>query len=85
MVDGNEKAIVTIVGRTDATGDAQQNMQLSQERAAAVRDELLAMGKIPANRVQTAWTGETMSAPITVCRRPATGLSISTSTDSKVI
>src|SRR5690348_9137262 len=29
VVDGNEKAIVTIVGRTDATGDAQQNMHLS--------------------------------------------------------
>ncbi len=58
VVDGNTKAVVTIVGRTDATGNAAQNMQLSQQRASAVRDELLAMGKIQANRVETAWTGE---------------------------
>lgn len=73
VVDGNEKAIVTIVGRTDATGDAQQNMQLSQERAAAVRDELLAMGKIPANRVQTAWTGEAKQDVGTYNGVPAAG------------
>ena len=73
VVDGNEKAIVTIVGRTDATGDAQQNMQLSQERAAAVRDELLAMGKISANRVQTAWTGEAKQDVGTYNGVPAAG------------
>ena len=58
VVDGNAKAIVTIVGRTDATGNAQTNMDLSQKRAAAVRDALLGMGKIPAIRIDTAWTGE---------------------------
>ena len=73
VVDGNEKATVTIVGRTDATGDAQKNMQLSQERAAAVRDELLAMGKIPPNRVQTAWTGETKQDVGTYNGVPAAG------------
>ncbi len=58
VVDGNAKAVVTIVGRTDAAGSAQANMELSQKRAAAVRDALLAMGKIPPTRVDTAWTGE---------------------------
>ena len=58
VVDGNAKAVVTIVGRADATGNAQANMELSQKRAAAVRDALLAMGKIPATRIDTAWTGE---------------------------
>jgi len=58
VVDGNAKAVVTIVGRTDAAGSAQANMELSQKRAAAVRDALLAMGKIQATRVDTAWTGE---------------------------
>jgi outer membrane protein OmpA-like peptidoglycan-associated protein len=58
VVDGNPNAVVTIVGRTDATGNPQANMELSQKRAAAVRDELIALGKIPAQRVDTAWTGE---------------------------
>jgi OOP family OmpA-OmpF porin len=58
VVDGNPNAVVTIVGRTDATGNAQANMELSQKRAAAVRDELISLGKISAQRVDTAWTGE---------------------------
>ncbi len=58
VVDGNKSALVTVVGRTDATGSADANMQLSQKRAAAVRDHLLAMGKIDPTHVNTAWTGE---------------------------
>jgi len=58
VVDGNPKALVTVVGRTDATGSADYNMKLSQKRAAAVRDDLISLGKIPAARVDTAWTGE---------------------------
>ncbi len=58
VVDGNPHALVTVVGRTDAAGSADANMQLSQKRAAAVRDELLSMGKIDPTHVNTAWTGE---------------------------
>ena len=58
VVDGNKKALVTIVGRTDATGSADENMQLSKKRAAAVRDALVATGKIDPTHVETAWTGE---------------------------
>ena len=58
VVDGNPNAMVTVVGRTDATGSADYNMKLSQRRAAAVRDDLISLGKIPAARVDTAWTGE---------------------------
>ncbi len=58
VVDGNPNALVTVVGRTDATGSADYNMKLSQKRAAAVRDDLISLGKIPAARVDTAWTGE---------------------------
>lgn len=58
VVDGNPNAVVTVVGRTDATGSADSNMKLSQKRAAAVRDDLISLGKIPAARVETAWTGE---------------------------
>jgi outer membrane protein OmpA-like peptidoglycan-associated protein len=58
VVDGNKRALVTIVGRTDATGSADYNMRLSQKRAAAVRDKLLSLGKIDPTHVDTAWTGE---------------------------
>lgn len=58
VVDGRTHALVTIVGRTDAVGSADYNMKLSQKRAAAVRDELLSMGKIDPTHVNTAWTGE---------------------------
>ena len=58
VVDGNPNALVTVVGRTDASGSADYNMKLSQKRAAAVRDDLISLGKIPAARVDTAWTGE---------------------------
>ena len=58
VVDGRPHALVTIVGRTDAVGSPDANMQLSQKRAAAVRDELLSMGKIDPTHVNTAWTGE---------------------------
>ena len=58
VVDGNKRALVTIVGRTDATGSPDYNMRLSQKRAAAVRDKLLSLGKIDPTHVDTAWTGE---------------------------
>jgi outer membrane protein OmpA-like peptidoglycan-associated protein len=58
MVDGNKAALVTIVGRTDATGSADENIQLSKRRAANVRDALLSLGKIDPTHVNTAWTGE---------------------------
>jgi outer membrane protein OmpA-like peptidoglycan-associated protein len=58
VVDGNPHALVTIVGRTDATGSVAYNMQLSKKRAAAVRDGLLALAKIDQTHVDTAWTGQ---------------------------
>jgi outer membrane protein OmpA-like peptidoglycan-associated protein len=51
-------ARVTVVGRTDATGSPAFNMQLSQKRAAAVHDALIATGKIKRDQLETAWTGE---------------------------
>ncbi len=58
VVEGNKSALVTIVGRTDATGSADFNMQLSKKRAAAVRDALIATRKIDPTHIDTAWTGE---------------------------
>ena len=58
VVDGNKAALVTIVGRSDASGGVDYNMQLSRKRAEAVRDALIATGKIDPTHIHTAWTGE---------------------------
>ena len=54
----NSAASITIVGRADATGSPAYNMQLSQKRAIAVHDALIAMGKIAPDQIETAWTSE---------------------------
>jgi outer membrane protein OmpA-like peptidoglycan-associated protein len=52
-------AIATIIGKTDSVGSAGHNMHLSQQRADAVRDELVSQSHVAAERVETRWTGET--------------------------
>jgi len=51
-------AIATIIGKTDSVGGADYNMHLSHLRADAVRDALVYGGKVPADHVETRWTGE---------------------------
>lgn len=41
--------LIVIVGHSDTTGDAEQNLQLSYARASAVRDWMQRMGDIPDN------------------------------------
>lgn len=41
--------LIVIVGHSDTTGDAEQNLQLSYARARAVRDWMQRMGDIPDN------------------------------------
>lgn len=53
---------VTISGHTDARGNEARNMKLSEERAQAVRQYLLANMDVPANRIQAVGKGE--SQPI---------------------
>ncbi len=48
---------VTVIGKTDRIGAAPENLALSRRRANAVRDSLIAAG-IPAERIDTSWTGE---------------------------
>ena len=50
---------VTVIGRTDRVGTTSSNLTLSQQRAAAVRDALVAAG-VPSARIDTSWTGEGM-------------------------
>jgi len=60
-VAGNLQAypdsVVQIVGHTDSDGDAAYNQTLSEERAGAVADVLLAAG-VPSSRIQTFGRGE---------------------------
>jgi outer membrane protein OmpA-like peptidoglycan-associated protein len=66
LVNGDSAVFVTIVGRTDTTGSADFNTQLSQRRAAAVRDALISTGKISPGHIETAWTGQEKQAVGTV-------------------
>ena len=55
----NPNAIATIIGKTDIVGSADYNMNLSQQRADAVRDALVYNSNVATDRVETRWTGET--------------------------
>jgi len=55
----NPESIATIIGKTDTVGSADYNMHLSHQRADAVRDALVYTSNVPADRVETRWTGET--------------------------
>ena len=48
---------VTVIGKTDSIGSKSANAALSHRRANSVRDALIVAG-IPANRIDTRWTGE---------------------------
>ena len=51
-------AKVTVVGRTDPSGSPSYNMQLSEQRAAAVHDALIATGKVTPDQIQAMWAAE---------------------------
>jgi len=51
-------SFITLVGHTDAVGSAASNTELARSRAMAVHDALMGTGKIPAGRMEAAWTGE---------------------------
>jgi outer membrane protein OmpA-like peptidoglycan-associated protein len=55
----NRAAYIEIVGHTDNVGDENENMQLSKQRAASVRDYLIGKGH-DASKMVTAGKGETM-------------------------
>jgi outer membrane protein OmpA-like peptidoglycan-associated protein len=61
-VEGNNAALVTIVGRSDATGSPDYSKHMSRKRAAAVHDALIATGKITPDRVEVVWSSETRAA-----------------------
>jgi cation diffusion facilitator CzcD-associated flavoprotein CzcO len=65
-------AKVTIVGRTDPSGSAAYNMQLSQKRAASVHDALIATGKVAPDQLEKTWAAE-QQAPSTISTAPPPG------------
>ena len=73
QVKSNSAASITIVGRTDAAGSPAYNMQLSQRRAIAVHDALIATGKIAADQIETAWTSEKLEVAGATSATPAPG------------
>lgn len=58
-------SVATIIGRTDKVGGSDDNMRLSHRRADAVRDALIDNDNVPADRVETRWTGETRQGALT--------------------
>jgi OOP family OmpA-OmpF porin len=58
-LQANPASVATIIGRTDSVGSNDYNMHLSHRRADAVRDAIVYDGKLPPDRVETRWTGET--------------------------
>ena len=54
---GDAAAQITVIGRADRSGTDAYNMGLSQRRAEAVRDRLVA-GGIAADRIDSRWVGE---------------------------
>lgn len=55
---------VTVIGRTDRVGEPPANLALSRRRADTVRDALISAG-IPADHIETSWTGEGKQAVAT--------------------
>ncbi len=54
----NPVAYVVAAGFSDDAGDAEYNMALSQRRAESVRDHLMTVHGIGADRIVTLWFGE---------------------------
>lgn len=57
VVANNGSTRVTVIGKTDRVGTPAANLALSQRRADAVKNALIAAG-VPAARIDTSWTGE---------------------------
>jgi OOP family OmpA-OmpF porin len=58
VVKTDDQVRVTVIGHTDSVGSMAANGILSRQRADRVREALIA-SSIPADRIDTSWTGET--------------------------
>jgi OOP family OmpA-OmpF porin len=58
-MQNNTSLTATLIGKSDSVGGGDaSNMRLSQRRAAAVRTALLNTGMVPAQHIETRWTGD---------------------------
>jgi outer membrane protein OmpA-like peptidoglycan-associated protein len=58
-MQNNTSLTATLIGKSDSVGGGDRsNMRLSQQRAAAVRTALLNTGMVPAQQIETRWTGD---------------------------
>lgn len=57
LKQGDDSSKIIVEGHTDATGSAEKNQQLSEERAQAVRETLISDG-VPPDRVQAVGYGQ---------------------------
>ncbi len=60
---GTEFSVISVEGHTDRIGTAEYNQQLSDERAAAVKDYLVKSGGVDPSKITATGKGE--SAPVT--------------------
>lgn len=63
--------LIVIAGHTDASGDAEQNAQLSQARAAAVREWMQRMGDLPDSCFAVQGLAATSRSPPTTAKQGA--------------
>ena len=57
-MQGNAALTATVIGKTDSAGGDAANLRLSERRANTVRTAVWHTGTIPAQRIETRWTGE---------------------------
>jgi len=57
QLKASQNVRVSVEGHTDNVGKAEKNMQISEKRAAAVRDYLISLG-LPADRIVASGKGE---------------------------
>ena len=56
-LEGNESAIISVIGHTDSLGDADNNVEISKERADFVRNYLIGNG-VASEQIEFAGVGE---------------------------
>ncbi len=68
QLKASQNVRVSVEGHTDNVGNAEKNMQISEKRAAAVRDYLVSLG-LPADRIVASGKGE--ADPVASNKTPA--------------
>ena len=65
MMARDPALVATVLGKADTMGAASYNERLSQRRAEAVSAALVRIYKVPADRVEVRWAGESQPVVLT--------------------